>query len=77
MSTNFDAQEHGWLRAAKRKFEQRDLDDKTLDQRKDLFIEDLRNVLEPTVPGRSALQRLIDKIDELSTDDFWALCRTL
>ena len=42
MSTNFDAQEHRWLRTAKRKFEQRDLADKTLDQRKDLFIEDLR-----------------------------------
>jgi hypothetical protein len=71
MAPSFNAQEHGWLRAAKRKFEQRDLGDKTLDQRKDLFIEDLMNLFDPPV------QKLIDKIDEMSTDEFWALYKTL
>jgi len=69
MATNFDAQEHRWLRRAKRKFDQRDLADKTLDQRKDLFVGDLRSMLEQTMPEKS-MQKLIDKIDEMETDDF-------
>ena len=71
MAPSFNAQEHGWLRVAKRKFEQREVSDKTLDQRKDLFIEDLMNLLDP--PG----QKLIDKIDEMSTDEYCALYKTL
>jgi hypothetical protein len=71
MAPNFDAQEHSWLRAAKPKFEQRDLHDQTLDQRKDLLIGDLMSVPDP------AVQKLVDKIDEMPTDDFWALYKTL
>jgi len=77
MHANFHAQEHSWLRAAKRKFEQRDLDDATLDQRKNFFIEDLRNVLNPTVSDKPAVQNLVDRIDEMPTDDFWAFHKTL
>jgi hypothetical protein len=71
MAPSFDAQENSWLRAAKRKFEQRDLHDETLDQRKDLFLVDLMSIPDP------AVQKLIDKIDEMPTDDFWALYKTL
>ena len=77
MAPSFDAQETSWLRAVKRKFEQRDLHDKTLDQRKDLFVEDLRNLLEQTAPDKSAVQRLIGNVDEMPSGDFWALYRTL
>jgi len=71
MAPGFDALEYSRLRAAKRKFAQRDLHDETLDQRKDLFLEDLMNVIDPTV------QKLVDKIEAMPTGDFWALYKTL
>jgi hypothetical protein len=73
MATNFSDEELSWLKATKRSYEQKDLlHTSGMPERKNIFVDDLRKLFSSN-PNRSELDVLIDKIDRMSTHEFWNL----